>query len=547
MSLGSILQKKAGASAAADPGRPAWLPEDAEWTTQDQQLSRVYSEGLGREMTSTDYLHYRPLMDEGWGIGMVVADLATSDEARSAGIDPTQYGVKAVDPSDLDPEIRAYYDVWLKYNPDSVLYDFDVTRFGWAKDAGSADYYDQVLAGNITTSSQYQDGQIYEVTSISAPAASALGGDLSKHIYGTKAGVYYLFPESVDVNGKTTPVTLSGNFVDSQSQGDGSSLTVSTGNLDSGLLGDLGIDDPVSKVEGAIGQDALGFISGAYDIYTFGMWDVNKDILFGSKGGSRLDAAEGKFVDSTFGISSEDWELATEVGQRAAITAAEVATGGLAAPAIEAGYQASKAAQAGYTGQDFDYGQAAVSILFSAIGTPAWADTNVWTAVTWGALSAGTQTALSQGLNGEFDPEAIGESAFVGAVSGSSDYLNLPGANLAYGNLNLYSTVPRYLLADTDQSRKAIAMSAAIDAGFGVASGSGGGIEVKGNGTDPRVVPGGMFGPKWGTEGRASDYKRGSGWEGFRRPKAGGGKMSDSARIPAKLGWAVSENYLLAV
>lgn len=461
----------------ANKGRPVDSKSKAEAVAPkkapaEEQVRQAYRDVLGREADESGLKNYVNWTKKR-GIDFVKKALASSEEASRRGVDPTKFGAKAFDPAKLSAKYQPYYEQWKTRFGNRIFTDFDAMTLKWGGDAYSPEAYGQKLAGNIDDSG---DGVV-----ITSKAVDALGPDLSKHFTGTTPGGF-LFPRVTVVDGKEVAVTLKGDTFGKtkqytqDGQDTGYNVVGSTGNLSSGLVGELGWKDPVGDLRKlGIGKDVIGAAGALSDAYTLGLADIGENILVGQKGSGQIDPLSAK----TVGMSEKSYNRTVGYGQFAAKTAAEVAltATGAAAPvamALEAGWQAAKAAEARSMRTDFDWANAVISTLAAGIQIPS--NAVVASAAKAGAVSAGYDALSGRSVNWS----KAAEAAAVGGVGA----MGLLGK---VGNTDIAASA--YAIAKSDNKSDAWA-AVAIQAGVGAAG-------AKAQGQDLISLKGSAFDTKW--------------------------------------------------
>ena len=187
-----------------------------------QKAAPVYRELMGRDMDDA-------AKSSVWEMGVKKATRhwATSREALSRGVDPTQYGARAVDEGSISEKDRPYYDEWRKRNPGQPLYDTTLEYLGWARGQGDVNAFTAELDGLIVD--HYIEGQ--RVRQITPEAVQRMGGEIT--IRGSNAGAVWIAPEGVKWHG--------GNTWQTTETGEGHEVRMALGNPSDGVFG-LGSD-----------------------------------------------------------------------------------------------------------------------------------------------------------------------------------------------------------------------------------------------------------------------------------------------------------------
>lgn len=406
------------------------MSEKPKKQSKEEQVKQAYKDVLGREADASGLKHY--VRETGiHGIDWVKKDLATSKEARSRGVDPTKFGAKKFDPASLAKKYQPYYEQW-KASNGGVFTDQDALRLKWDGDAYSVDAYKQKLLGNI------DDGNGVR---INEAAVQALGADLSKHFTGTQGGQGFLFPRITMVDGVETEVKLKGDtfgktkkYTNKDGTDTGYNVVGATGNLSTGVVGWAGektgikaFEDPVGALRKAgVGRDVIGALGASRDIATLGVADIDENILFGQRGSNQIDPWSAKAIH----VKEKDYSRGVQYGQMAAKTIAQVVltatgAGAPAAMALEAGWQAARAAEAKQMRTDFSWGNAAVMTLSAGIAVGS-------DSVMAGAAIAGASSAGAQAIDGKsVDWGVVGEAAAIGGVSKMNLLGNVQGIDIA--------------------------------------------------------------------------------------------------------------------
>lgn len=185
---------------------------DAWEAKREEDVRAAYQEVLGREADESGLVNY---LDSGLSGDELRANLASSQEGRRRGADPTRYGAEAINVESLSGGDREAYDKWQQYNPGQTYYSTDRQYMDWVTDSMSLTTWEasqrglirEDLARNADGSLMLNaEGDPFHFVYVS-PEANAFAADRGEKLYfnGVKKGRTYFGDFS---NAKTDNIQL---------------------------------------------------------------------------------------------------------------------------------------------------------------------------------------------------------------------------------------------------------------------------------------------------------------------------------------------------
>ncbi len=365
-------------------GRPAGnrrgdrMRANREWKQHQENEAKIgaaapaFQEIMGREM---DAGARQAVLD--LGAKRAISHWATSSEALSRGVDPTQYGAKSISAEDLGGGLQPYYEEWRKRNPNTPLYDTTRDFLRWSKGQGDVNAFTAELDGLIQT--VHEDGVTTRI--ITQEAVDRMGGEIT--IKGAKSGAFWVAPENAKwQHGKTFEQVATGN---------GMVAMASLGNPSKGVFG--------------LGSDALKWVpkelSAPYNL-------LSGNVLPRVLGGTEALRKERGNQQGMFG---DDITRVLEPMSEMVITGGAFVLGGpKAGAAVAGGFQASRAASG-----EQSWGDAALRTAAASAG-PIGAQ--------YGAVGSGIGTAAGLAASRAAGDTNMGAAAI--AASGLTSYAFAP-------------------------------------------------------------------------------------------------------------------------
>lgn len=398
---------------APPPERPAWAKDLKGWSKRDDRINQAFIEVIGRPVDADGLATYRRA---GFGTDKLKRDLATSPEAARRGVNPTDYGAKPVDPSEISQNLSPFYARWRQENPGATLYDSDVDHLRWAKSftGGDLNAYDAMLRGEIRQMTQVTDkNQLASGFVISDAAVSRMGGSIT--LKGTNAGDFFIAPEGTE---------WTGGQAKKQGTRDGMAFFMATGNVTEGLLGAVGVkalDDVFYKI-------APKELLASIDPTGIGARYI---------GGSRMNDRNVQTMMGMTGFKESEVRATQDVAFTVALAFATVASAGAAAGAATAAGMSAVQQGSKLVSGDTDKRSALTSVASATVGGAA-------TGAGTSALSAGGNVVGQAGVQaasgnkvkwGRTAATAAGSAAFAG-VGDSNPFIAgaaIMGLNSAAG------------------------------------------------------------------------------------------------------------------
>lgn len=444
-------------------GRPSWYNEEAhgKWRSRYSDVYSAYMEVLGREPESMQML-------SGWGglsYDRLLGLLSLSDEARSRGVDPADYGNEVVDPETLSGSRREWYDAWQEYHPGETFYSGLWDHLDGIKDVGNINFYRALEEGSVIK----DPNNLYVITPRALEQYNS-ENDNRIVIYGTNAGVPVIAPKDADIEwhnadsfsddaySEYVSGAYGGQFGDTEF-----AMRSTTGNPTSGLMdaardfaGDLGIgrdlfDAVVAAavvmnpaflpVTATFAAPALSRVAGLDD-QAFFITDplgVTSGLAHGSEGMQR-NLAGGMDLFNT--SDAGRFQTVQGIGQGVVATVAGLATGGLAGVAVGGAIAAGRNANLAAAGMQ-SWGDAFTNTLISTASSALMVDgggvgaafanaanssvagmlqtglaTGDWDAALEQGAVSGLSSLASAGFNAALSPGSAGTGALYGAGSG---------------------------------------------------------------------------------------------------------------------------------
>lgn len=324
---------------------------DAWEAKREEDVRAAFQEVFGREVDEGGLVNY---LDSGLSGDELRANLASSQEGRRRGADPTQYGAEAVDVESLSGGDREAYDKWQQYNPGQTYYSTDRQYMDWVTDSMSLTTWEasqrglirEDLARNTDGSLMLNaEGDPFHYVYVS-PEANAFAADRGEKLYfnGVKQGRTYYGDFS---NAKTDNI----QFKEPDEQG--LRVGVGLGSPKSGVFGevtgfleDLGMSEDLAATLVSVGSFAVNPFLGVASLGQFGSevlgikesyfltdpLNVTSAALYGREGYERNIAGGAGLL----GVDEQDFALAQGVASQVATTALSVVNpfAGMAASAM---------------------------------------------------------------------------------------------------------------------------------------------------------------------------------------------------------------------
>lgn len=429
-------------------GRPSWYDEKkhGKWKSRYSDVYSAYMEVLGREPESMQML-------SGWGglsYDRLLRLISTSDEARSRGVDPADYGNEVVDPETLSGSRREWYDAWQEYHPGETFYSGLWDHLDGIKDVGNINFYRALEEGSVIK----DPNNLYVITPRALEQYNS-ENDNRIVIYGTNAGVPVIAPKDADIEWHNVDSFSNDDFSEYVSGAYGGqfgdtefAMRSTTGNPTSGLMdaardfaGDLGIgrdlfDVGAATVSPMFAAPALSRVGlGDQAYFITDPLGITSGIMYGSEGMQRNATGGADLFDADV----EDVQKAQGVGQAVVQFALNFVPG--VGTALSIGFGALRNANQ------------------AAAGTQSWGDAFVQTGIAAATsyfapggdgIGAAFQTAALQGASGTLsammtrDPDtgermSFGDALERGAISAVSS-LATSGFNAAINNTSFAPT-----------------------------------------------------------------------------------------------------------
>lgn len=241
-----------------------------EWEAkQEQEVRDAYQEVLGREVDAGGLVNY---LGSGLTGDELRASIASSDEGRRRGADPTVYGATVVDPETLSGKEREAYDTWRQYNPGQTYYSTDRQFMGWVTDSMSLTTYEAKERGLIqdVVQENKETGEDTIFTYVT-PQANAFAAERGEELYfnGLKQGKMY-YGDFSNVRTDNIAFQDDPNAEGMQfGQGLGSPKEGFFGEV-SGFLEDLGMSEDLASTLTTVGSFAINPALGVVSLAQFG-------------------------------------------------------------------------------------------------------------------------------------------------------------------------------------------------------------------------------------------------------------------------------------
>lgn len=390
-------------------------------TLEEQNVVNAYEAVLGRAPDPGGLINY---VNSGLSGIRLAQDLATSQEARSIGVNPANYGVSAVNVDDLTGRDRELYDAWSQYNS-GPYYTTDRERMGWVDDAMNLTTYHATQRGFIFDELIQDDqGNNFLVTTITPQAnqyATSVGDKLK--FIGNKQGRIYRGDFS---NADVVNIKLE------EPNEYGFQLGIATGSPKEGLIG------------GEVGEFFTNVVSDQLK-FLMDPLGITGPLLFGQKFGEGTLKGGAQLT----GADVEDVQRAQQIGQSVAAVATSFipVIGTFVSAGVQVASDISTATTFGQSRSDaFSNAGKGVLATFATAGLTAGFNNAAMStqayANAYGANFATTGSrfaAHSAGLNAATSGlTRLGQSAITGAVQGGLTGLMEEGKWRAAGEGALY-------------------------------------------------------------------------------------------------------------